>query len=104
MRSPLKYTIAHSKFKRSKRICTLRLRRSRGASKRVFLSVVGQHGSVLLDNEQLVVHVTWRQKTNAWQIEPKAVDGAHAERAVLALVVLVFYPRREGSVERFDAR
>lgn len=52
IRSPLKNTIARSNFKRSNRICTLRPRRSRGASKRVFLrgeGVVGEHAAVLLD-------------------------------------------------------
>ena len=38
------------------------------------------------------------------KVEAEAVDGAHAERAVLAGVVLVFDPRRESAVERLDAR
>jgi len=65
--------------------------------------VVGEHGTFLLNKEQFVVDTIGREKPNERKVEAKAIDGAHLEHRVLGLVVLVFYPRNEGLIERFEA-
>lgn len=65
--------------------------------------VVGEDGAVLLDEEQLVVDLAWRQEADAIEIEAEAVDGLHAEGAVLMLMILILEPRSEGAIERFAA-
>src|SRR5690606_15921231 len=44
------------------------------------------------------------QEANALEIEAEAIDGLHAEGAVLALVVFILDPTGEGAIERFEAR
>jgi hypothetical protein len=44
------------------------------------------------------------QEGNAREVESEAIDGFHADGRVLALVILVFDPRRESAVERVEAR
>src|SRR5690606_18980888 len=42
--------------------------------------VVGEHGAILLDEEQFLVDVARREEADAAEIEPEAIDGFHAER------------------------
>ena len=73
--------------------------KGRGARSTTHKRQEREHCSVLFDEGELIVDIAGSKEADAPEVEAEAVDGLHSQGGVLALVVLVLEPSREGTIE-----